>query len=362
MVRRDLLQPDPEATLPMGADDEGFAFRHQLIRDATYAGLAKAERARLHERYADWLEELPADRLRQLDEVVGYHLEQAHRLWAELEGAPGQSDTAARAAAHLGAAGRRAVERWDSPAAANLLARAAALLPAADPQRIGLLPRLAQALLGLGRFEECQAALAEVIEATADGSDPGARVKALCVRPDLVGSQGATVADRTADIDEALAIAESTADPAQLATVHLARHGLSWHTGRIAEARRECELAITAAAQAGDLALETSARGELTGLVFAGTSSSAEIDRAFVETLALARERGILLLEAVVSGKYAVEAARRGRLPEARELAAESRARILDLGMPMANVGSAERWERIEFLAGDPRRARTGAA
>jgi class 3 adenylate cyclase/tetratricopeptide (TPR) repeat protein len=354
MVRRDLLQPDPEATLPMGADDEGFAFRHQLIRDATYAGLAKAERARLHERYAGWLEELPADRLRQLDEVVGYHLEQAHRLWAELEGAPGQSDTAARAATHLGAAGRRALERLDYPAAANLLARAAALLPAADPQRIGLLPRLAQALLRLGRFEECQAALGEVIEATADGSNPGARVKALCVRSELAGSQGATVAERTADIDEALAIAESTADPAQFATVHLARMVLAWHTGRLAEARRECELATTAAAQAGDPALEAHARGELAGVVFGGTSSGAEVDRAFVETLALARERGNLLLEALVRRNYAVEAARRGRLPEARELAAESRARIADLGTPFFIAGSASSWGQIEALAGEP--------
>src|ERR1700674_2346701 len=138
MVRRDLLRPDPDALLPMGAEDEGFAFRHQLIRDGTYAGLSKAERARLHERYARWLEELPADRLSQLDEVVGYHLEQAHRLWTELGAEPGAPDTAARAAAHLAAAGLRADERHDWAAAANLLARAATLLPAADPHRIAI--------------------------------------------------------------------------------------------------------------------------------------------------------------------------------------------------------------------------------
>ncbi len=55
---------------------DAFRFRHLLIRDAAYDALPKAERATLHERFAVWLEE-HAPTLVELDEIVGYHLEQA---------------------------------------------------------------------------------------------------------------------------------------------------------------------------------------------------------------------------------------------------------------------------------------------
>ena len=51
LVRRDLIEPD-RSLIP---GDDGFRFRHILIRDAAYLGVAKASRAELHERYADWL-------------------------------------------------------------------------------------------------------------------------------------------------------------------------------------------------------------------------------------------------------------------------------------------------------------------
>ena len=37
-------------------EEDGFRFRHILIRDAAYLGMPKETRAELHERYADWLE------------------------------------------------------------------------------------------------------------------------------------------------------------------------------------------------------------------------------------------------------------------------------------------------------------------
>ena len=52
LVRRQLIRPD-RAQLP---GENGFRFRHLLIRDAAYDALPKAERAELHRRFADWLE------------------------------------------------------------------------------------------------------------------------------------------------------------------------------------------------------------------------------------------------------------------------------------------------------------------
>ncbi len=64
-----------------------FGFRHVLVQEAVYRSAPKRLRAELHERYADRLDTESAD-LPDLDEFVGYHLEQAYRLRAEL----GESD------------------------------------------------------------------------------------------------------------------------------------------------------------------------------------------------------------------------------------------------------------------------------
>ena len=119
LVRRELVRPDR----PQLAGEDAFRFRHLLIRDATYDALPKSERAELHERFADWLEQHGS--LVELDEIVGYHLEQAANYRREL-GRPAD-DVAARAGDRLAAAGRRALWREDRRAARALLERALGL-------------------------------------------------------------------------------------------------------------------------------------------------------------------------------------------------------------------------------------------
>ncbi|HEY7693181.1 MAG TPA: adenylate/guanylate cyclase domain-containing protein [Gaiellaceae bacterium] len=121
LVRRELIRPD-QAQLP---GEDGFRFRHLLIRDAAYDALPKSTRADLHERFAGWLEHRGAE-LVELDEILGYHLEQAVLLRAAL----GHADDALseRAGDRLAAAGRRALWRGDEPAACSLLERAVELV------------------------------------------------------------------------------------------------------------------------------------------------------------------------------------------------------------------------------------------
>ena len=118
LVRRDLIRPER----PQFPGDDGFRFRHLLIRDAAYDALPKATRADLHRRFAGWLE--AKRELVELDEVAGYHLEQAARYLDEL--GRFDPDVALAAGDRLAAAGRRAASREDG-AGAGLLQRALGL-------------------------------------------------------------------------------------------------------------------------------------------------------------------------------------------------------------------------------------------
>jgi hypothetical protein len=82
-------------------------------------------RATLHERFAAWLDDRAAD-LVELDEIVGYHLEQAARYRQEL--GVRDHELAERAGERLGVAGRRALWRGDRRAASGPLERALGLL------------------------------------------------------------------------------------------------------------------------------------------------------------------------------------------------------------------------------------------
>ena len=126
LVRRDLIRPGT-ATF---AGEEAYHFRHVLIRDAAYRSLSKNARADLHERFAAWLEMKAESDLREFDEIVGYHLEQAFQYRVALGSRDSRAASlAAQAAARLEAAARRALARSHLSAAIGLLERVCVLLP-----------------------------------------------------------------------------------------------------------------------------------------------------------------------------------------------------------------------------------------
>lgn len=125
LVDRQLLTREPLSTIPGDAE---FRFRHVLIRDVAYSGLAKGERARLHQAFADWLRTRSAD---ELVETQAFQLERAAALLAELEG---QVPAALRveAAEALERAGRRALDREANRTARRLLLRSIELAPSLE--------------------------------------------------------------------------------------------------------------------------------------------------------------------------------------------------------------------------------------
>ena len=172
LVRKELIRPDR----PLYADDDGFRFRHLLIRDAAYDALPKATRAELHARFAAWLEQHGAE-LVELDELLGYHLEQACSYRAELD-MPRDDDLAAAARRRLTAGGRRAARRQDYGAAVSLFERAAALLSQSEID-LALETELSDVLFWAGRTDE---ALRRADALAARASAAGDRVGELCGR------------------------------------------------------------------------------------------------------------------------------------------------------------------------------------
>jgi class 3 adenylate cyclase/tetratricopeptide (TPR) repeat protein len=105
--------------------EQAFKFKHVLIREVAYAGLSKGSRADLHLLFAEWLRERAGE---ELVEILAFHLDQATRLLAELDGAA-PAELAEEAASALTHAGRRALSRESFASARKLLVRAVELAP-----------------------------------------------------------------------------------------------------------------------------------------------------------------------------------------------------------------------------------------
>src|SRR4029453_17101417 len=119
---RDLVVREQRTTI---SGEQAYKFKHVLIREVAYGGLSKSSRADLHHGYARWLSERAGE---ELVEIRAFHLDQAARLLAELDGsAPAELNE--EAAAALTKAGHRALSREALRSARKLLVRAVELSP-----------------------------------------------------------------------------------------------------------------------------------------------------------------------------------------------------------------------------------------
>jgi class 3 adenylate cyclase len=224
LVRKELIR----STAPTFPEDEGFRFRHLLIRDAAYESLPKVTRAELHERFAEWLERHD---LVEGDEIVGYHLEQAHRYRSELDpGDPTLDGLARRASGHLAAAGRGALDRGDFNAGRSLLARATSLLPERDETRLALAPDVSRAM-----FEAGDDLAWQVLADARESVDPRTRARATVTMATwaLTGSHDRPSEQRAAWREEARAVFEEIGDEYGLALYWWSTATESWFGLRV---------------------------------------------------------------------------------------------------------------------------------
>jgi class 3 adenylate cyclase/tetratricopeptide (TPR) repeat protein len=171
LVRKQLIRPD-RAQLP---GDDGFRFRHLLIRDAAYDALPKATRAELHAAFARWLEE-HGQSLVELDEILGYHYDQACRYREEL-GLPPEPELVDAARARLRATGLHAFFGGDYGTAARAFTRALQLAGDEVDAIAGI--HLSDALYWGGNGKEALDAISAFADHAAESGD---RAALLCAR------------------------------------------------------------------------------------------------------------------------------------------------------------------------------------
>src|SRR5439155_24523454 len=100
--------------------EQTLSFCHVLIQMGAYRSMTREVRSQLHEASAECLEAKAGGRLQEVEEVVGYHLEQAYEQRRELGPLDARSHALAeRAGQRLASAGLRAFGRFDVAAAEN---------------------------------------------------------------------------------------------------------------------------------------------------------------------------------------------------------------------------------------------------
>ena len=348
LVRKELVRPDK----PQFAGEDAFRFRHILIRDAAYDALPKATRAELHERFAEWLEEHGSD-LVELDEILGYHLEQANLYRVQL-GAEDEPELARRAATHIAAAARRSLVRGDTPAAVGLFERAAALLPEDDPTRLRMLVPLGYALTDAGDWEKAGVLLAEAVSVAEAAGDrlAAADAKVALMFVTLHTESETLHSDVRAELAAAIAVFEELGDQAALGRALSLLGMLRFWAGEMAPAIGDLELAARHAHDAGDQPQETVVLAfSVMGVLYGPEPVSSALEK-IAEIQARGLGGGRLAMAALRARAYLE--AMRGRFPEARELIGEAETTAEELGFQtLLAAGVLRSAGEIELLADD---------
>jgi tetratricopeptide (TPR) repeat protein len=290
----------------------------------------------------------------ELDEIVGYHLEQSTRYRLELGALTGHEvDVAARAAERLQVAGERALLRRDVRASANLLGRGLALLP---PEKRAI-ERQWKLILSLMEGGELVRARKQADEDATRAAVEGDRRGELYGRLALsfVTFSG-TPEDQSMDALRQLAAEarvefEATHDELGVglswyALAHVHHNGCRWQDRH--EALEQAHLHAVSAQD--DYLRDQSLLWMAAGPVYGPTPTDEGL-RWFDEY------EDLIPNTSLVTTLRAVVEAMVGNFDRARELIRDATSRLEELGQQLWLAGIGLHTCAIEMLAGDPEAA-----
>lgn len=344
--RKELVEPAGTYWI----DEPVYRFHHVLIRDAAYRRLLKETRADVHERMADWLERKTSGVLGEHEELIGFHLEQAHEYKRQL----GSSDDAlgGRAAALLGEAAQRALDRDDLTAAASLSGRALMRLPGDVSERSTLLVIRCEALLSMGDVSSGGDAVRE-LEELAD--TPRLQAWAAC----FAGQLASLIApERLQEIEKRVSAAAvelaELGDPAGAAKAHTVHGSTLARLGRFAECESALDAALTAAREANDRRRITAVLGSAPLAALWGPNPVSRAGGRCLDLVRLSRiTTGSPGVEVTSTRCQAVLEAFRGRADAARRMLRGARRTLTELGLKHELLETEQFAGIVELVAGD---------
>jgi class 3 adenylate cyclase len=344
LVRKEFVHPD-RAVLE---GEDGFRFRHLLLRDAAYDAIPKAARSDQHARYAEWLGGHEG-----FDALVGHHLAEAYRYRIEVGASGPEADGLALGASErLQRAGAVALARSDLGAARTLYTRAAGLPPVPDVRRARLLVDLAGALVEAGEVADVDRILMDASAAAEAAGDAGAAGRVRVERQFLQmhrAEPGATDGV-PAVVDDAVAVFERYLDPHGLSRAWQLRASADWMHGGVSAATKAWERAAEHARRSGNEHERSMILRWLASATFLGTMP---VDEGIARCEEIRKEvAGHPSSEAEVLRPLAGLHGLAGRFELARSLFAESNAAFEDLGLA-AGRGLSHTEAFVEMLAGN---------
>jgi tetratricopeptide (TPR) repeat protein len=320
-----------------------------------YRAIPKQRRADLHQGFASWLQRT-SEWLNE--ETVGWHLERSYLLRREL-GVRGEGQRALgeRAAALLTASGQRARSRGDLPSATGLLRRAAPLWPQGTRGRVRNLIDLATCLIDAGEMRGAEDRLHEAVAEAESTGDRALQARASVTLWEARSSTHNVAGWRDRALEEArraLAVFEDEGDEVGLSLAHRLEAMIHQNDYRFAAAERALEEALRHARSAGD---EHEERKILEWYTMSALWGPTPVDEAIARHEDFRRRFGEnRLVEAGCLRRIAGFKAMQGSIEEARELLAQSRAILNDLGAGLLAAVTVTPG-LVELLAGNPRAA-----
>ena len=345
LLSRDLVVREVRATI---SGEQAYKFKHVLIREVAYSGLSKTARADLHHAFAEWLGERAGD---ELLEIRGFHLDQATRLLAELDGAA-PAALREEAAGILTKAGRRALSRESFRSARKLMLRAVELAPT--------LERRYYAGRAAWRLADFPAVLVEMGEVAADAERAGessVQGRALTALAEAVLQHRADAVTARRLVTQAVDVLTDAEADVRFEPLWIASQVAAW-SGDYLEFERRAKDALAAAREAD--------RKDLEALVIHGLVSTyvvrlemAEAAPLLLRAMELADQSGSLLSRAsALSVKGWMELVSQ-RFEESEADYTAARALFVELGNSTREAGMTMMVGRAAFAQGDADRAET---
>jgi class 3 adenylate cyclase/tetratricopeptide (TPR) repeat protein len=320
LLQREFLLPEPRSSI---SGEAAYRFKHALIREVAYAGMAKLSRAQYHARFAEWLAERTGE---ELVEIRAYHLDQSVEFLTELEGAP-PPELAEETAGALVKAAKRAIAREAYAQARKLGLRALELRPTLGARYVA-----ARAAWRLQDWGAVQLEMAKVRDQALAEEETVIAAMALTALGEASVKRDGDAAGGKVLVDEALELLAREDDPVAHFDALSARATVGSWLGSAEDYVRYMERAYAVALDARRKDLQTIAAQALAGAHMVALELD-EAELLITRALELAGESGSVRARMWATLSYGWFLRLKGELDAAETVLEEVRATAEELGL-----------------------------